>query len=321
MHISVIICTHNPRQDYLQRTLDALKAQTLPKEQWELLLVDNASKDPLASKWDLTWHPHARHVREDELGLTSARLRGIHESLGELLIFIDDDNVLEPLYLSRARSIQESHPHLGVFGAGLLEPEFEVVPPAEILPHVGMLALRKVISGTWSNNPHDASCLPWGAGLCATRKTANHYLKLLNQMCVSKFIDRSGGDLSSGGDDLFTWASVQTGHGFGVFPELRITHLISAGRLSRDYFFRLVEGHCFSHCIIDYLLTGKQTQSQTWIRKMRIRLNGFGLGGFTTGWQLAAGRGYSRAAQLIAEMSLTPLNFEPDCPFESDSRL
>jgi len=37
--VSVIICTHNPRPDYLQRVLDALKAQTLPKENWELLLM------------------------------------------------------------------------------------------------------------------------------------------------------------------------------------------------------------------------------------------------------------------------------------------
>jgi hypothetical protein len=48
----------------LRRVLDALKAQTLPKEQWELLLIDNASKEPLAESWDLSWHPHARHIRE-----------------------------------------------------------------------------------------------------------------------------------------------------------------------------------------------------------------------------------------------------------------
>jgi glycosyltransferase involved in cell wall biosynthesis len=31
MFISVIVCTFNPRADYLQRTLGALRAQTLPK--------------------------------------------------------------------------------------------------------------------------------------------------------------------------------------------------------------------------------------------------------------------------------------------------
>ena len=44
MDFSVIICTHNPRSDYLRRVLDALKAQTLLREQWELLLIDNGPR-------------------------------------------------------------------------------------------------------------------------------------------------------------------------------------------------------------------------------------------------------------------------------------
>ena len=74
MNISVVICSHNPREDYLRRVLAALKAQTLPKEQWELLLIDNASKEPLAGRW-VFWHPYARIIRENQLGLTPARLR------------------------------------------------------------------------------------------------------------------------------------------------------------------------------------------------------------------------------------------------------
>src|SRR5271170_3727335 len=105
MECSVIICTHNPRQDYLRLTLEGLEKQTLPKERWELLLIDNASKEPLAGKWDLSWHPNARHIREEELGLTPARLRGIKESKGGLLVFVDDDNVLEVNYLETALDI------------------------------------------------------------------------------------------------------------------------------------------------------------------------------------------------------------------------
>ena len=48
MNLSVVICTHNQRKDYLQRTLEALKAQTLPPAQWELLLIDNASDEKLS---------------------------------------------------------------------------------------------------------------------------------------------------------------------------------------------------------------------------------------------------------------------------------
>src|ERR1700722_8904228 len=126
--LSVIICTHNPRRDYLQRVLDALKAQTLPKEQWELLLIDNASKEPVAGRFDLSWQAQGRHVREDEVGLTAARLRGIKDSKSELLLFVDDDNVLAVDYLEQAVKIGRSMEFIGAWG-GCIEHEFEIVPP------------------------------------------------------------------------------------------------------------------------------------------------------------------------------------------------
>jgi glycosyltransferase involved in cell wall biosynthesis len=92
--VTVILCTHNPRRDCLGRVLDALRAQTIRLQQWEFLLIDNASKERLADIWDVSWHPRGRHLREDEIGLTAARLRGIRESRGQVLVFADDDNLL-----------------------------------------------------------------------------------------------------------------------------------------------------------------------------------------------------------------------------------
>jgi cellulose synthase/poly-beta-1,6-N-acetylglucosamine synthase-like glycosyltransferase len=71
MKLSVVICAHNPRPPYLARVLDALAAQTLPKEEWELLLVDNGSEPELRRQWDLSWHPLSRHIYE-----VAAYLRG-----------------------------------------------------------------------------------------------------------------------------------------------------------------------------------------------------------------------------------------------------
>ena len=99
---SVIICAHNPRGTSLHRTLEALDRRSLSKEEWELLLIDNASKEPLASRFDLSWHPNAQHMVENELGLFPARLCGMREARSDLLIFVDDDNVLEPNYLDEA---------------------------------------------------------------------------------------------------------------------------------------------------------------------------------------------------------------------------
>ena len=93
--LSVIICTHNPRQHFLLRVLSALERQSLPAIEWELIIVDNASARPIAEMFDISWHPLGRHVSEEKLGLTSARLRGIEEAKGEFLVFVDDDNVLD----------------------------------------------------------------------------------------------------------------------------------------------------------------------------------------------------------------------------------
>ena len=62
--LSVIICTHNPRPEYFRRALESLHAQTMPFEQWELLIIDNASEELLRNTWDISWHPRGRHVLE-----------------------------------------------------------------------------------------------------------------------------------------------------------------------------------------------------------------------------------------------------------------
>src|SRR5260370_12163363 len=125
---SVIICTHNPRMDYLARVLTALKEQTGSKELWEVLLIDSASDDPLAGRVDLLWQPNAKHIREAAVGLTNARIRGINESRGNLLVFVDDDNVLDRDYLEQAAQIASEYKHIGAFGASI-KAEFEVTPP------------------------------------------------------------------------------------------------------------------------------------------------------------------------------------------------
>src|SRR5215218_4539946 len=125
--ISVILCTHNPRPDYIDRTLSALTAQTLDRSRWELVLVDNASSPPVAERIDLAALPSAKLVVEQTLGLTPARLRGIRESIGELLVFVDDDNVLDPDFLETTLRVADEKPYLGSW-SGQCRPHFEEAP-------------------------------------------------------------------------------------------------------------------------------------------------------------------------------------------------
>jgi glycosyltransferase involved in cell wall biosynthesis len=305
--VTVILCTHNPRPDYLSRVLASLRGQTLPTEQWEFLLIDNASRQPLADTWDISWHSRGRHIRVDDLGLTPARLHGIQESSGELLVFVDDDNLLVPDFLERATAISAQFPVLGVFGPGILEPDFEVQPPPQLRPYLNLLALRSELLALRSNNPKNAKCKPWGAGLCMTRRVANFYRRFVPELGITAVLDRRGQRLFAGGDDLFSRVAAEVGLGFGVFPELRITHLIAAGRLNQQYFFRLIHDHALSHGVLAYLFDGIQQRRIGMVRYVHLLLHAMRNGPFSMRCQWAESRGEDSAARFISANCLKPI--------------
>lgn len=281
--LSVIISSHNSREDFLQRTLDGLRAQTLCMEAWELLLIDNASAQPLVARSesggrrseggderaavggqpkrseaglpsdqrsevrevDLSWHPNGLLLRDEGGTLTGARLRGMREAKGRLLVFVDDDNVLEPGYLAEVVRLAEENPRLGCFGAGIIAPEFEVEPSPELLPYTHMLALRTVDTAQWNNTPGDAIA-PWGAGLVIRREVASEYARRAETSPLVKRLDRIGNNLFSGGDVEFSRVACDMGYGKGIFPSLKLLHLMPRKRLSKEYLLASAEGHAYS---------------------------------------------------------------------------
>ncbi len=310
--LSVIICTHNPVPEYLARVLRALAAQTLPQSHWELLLVDNASETPVATRCDLSWHPHGRTVREDRLGLTPARLRGIAEADGDILVFVDDDNALAPDYLQHAQALLAARPELGAIGAGTLEPEFAASPSPELRPYLALLALRSRPAAACSRDPGDAECVPWGAGLCVRREVVQTYVRLVAQLDTHGMLDRRGQRLFGNGDVAFSWAATRLGKGFGVFPELRAVHLIRAERLTQQYFLRMVFDSTFSNTVSDYLFLGLAPlgAAQRWRQWLRLPLRALRRGPFAMRMSWAVIRGVDCARELIEREGLKPLASE-----------
>jgi hypothetical protein len=249
---SVIICTHNPRSDYFARVLDGLRNQTLPMHKWELLIVDNASQVPLASTWDISWHPTARHLMESQLGLSPARLRGMREASADLIVFVDDDNVLDKQYLSEAVRIKKEWPVLGVWGSGSISADFEIKPPdnlGEFLPSV--VGNRDIAGPRWANFASCSDAIPWGAGLCVRKEIAQAYCKFCERSRI-QITDRRGDSLSSSGDKEISLVCCSNGLGIGIFPELKLKHLIPQHRVSEDYMVRLGEGIMVSNLLLDY---------------------------------------------------------------------
>lgn len=265
--ISVIICSHSPQPAYLDRVLEALKAQTLPLADWELLLVDNASEPPLAETIDLSWHPQARHILEPELGVVFARFRGLKESQGAISVFVDDDNVLDQDYLRLAVEIGASYPILGVWG-GQAAPEFDGgVPEAWTRSAWSMLAISEFDKDAWSNL-EQAETLPVGAGMCLRKAVAQKYISLVQEDSRRLSLGRRGELLISCEDFDIALAALDIGLGMGKFVRLKLVHILPIRRLSEKYLLNLVKGIVYSRAIMDFL-RNKQPEQLPWRTKAR----------------------------------------------------
>jgi len=93
--ISVIIPTYN-RKDSLLRTLESLKQQTFPMNRFEVIVVDDGSIDDTQVVASQKFSFAFRYVHQKQQGATAARNYGATISMGEILVFIDDDVTVSP---------------------------------------------------------------------------------------------------------------------------------------------------------------------------------------------------------------------------------
>lgn len=247
--LSVIIPTHNPHRGRLARTLAGLAAQTLPAADWETLLIDNASSPALSAATLPAPAPaHLRILPEPALGLTAARRCGLLAARGEICVLVDDDNVLAPTYLADAIRHFTAYPKLGAAG-GPSRPEFETPPPDWTREFFPLLALRDLgsapILAALERAPDGSHWLypdaaPIGAGLALRRTAATAWLERISS--TPALSDRRGSALTSGGDNDIVLTLLHAGWQVGYFPELTLTHLIPAARLTPNYLARLNRG-------------------------------------------------------------------------------
>jgi len=285
--VSVVVCAHNSRVDFLTRVLEALKKQTLDAKRWELTVVDNGSRTPIAEvlkggtveglrgvegglkggtveglrgvEGEIELGENAKLVRnevpEEEASLVGARKRGMRESQGEVLVFVDDDNVLAPDYLEQVARIAKEWPRLGAWGGRIV---LEYEDPSKKLPAEieGILCQRELTVPAWSNVENHHASTPWGAGLCVRRAVAERYLQRLEEEPDRAGLDPVGREMRFGGDTDLVYTGLRMGFGKGVFPELSLTHLIPPRRCDPAFLERAFEAHGYSSVYHGWLDTG-----------------------------------------------------------------
>lgn len=238
MTITVAICTHNPVPAILQRCLAGLRQQAAMPPQAELLVIDNASDRPLPFKTDEFPAGHfasIRVVREEKLGLAHARHRALQEAQGEIVVFVDDDNILAPDFLSKTAAFFSVRPQAGAVG-GRCHGVFDVTPPEWFAAVSAYLAIvdqgdkpfHLKEPGWWA---------PVGAGLAVRKEPALQ--AFAKPMLLT---DRKGKSLASGGDTEICYRISLLGYELWYFPDLELGHFIPAGRWEMPYLMRLADG-------------------------------------------------------------------------------
>lgn len=207
---------------------------------WEVLVVDNNSNDKTAevvkqyqNNWNYSFA--LRYCFEAQQGLAFARQKAITEAKGELIGFLDDDNLPEGNWVAAAYKFGQSHPQVGAYGSKIVG-DFEVTPPNNFNRIATFLAL---IDRGKSAKLFDSKkkMFPPGAGL-VVRKS----VWLENVPAKLVLSGRVAGKMLAS-EDLEALRYLQGG-GWEIWynPEMVVHHLIPKGRLEKDYLMKLCYG-------------------------------------------------------------------------------
>lgn len=155
MLLSYVIVTHNRREALLQ-TLRQLPAVTpLPSDQWQTIVVDNASTDGTA-----------KAVRERIPGVTmlrrqinegsAARNLGVAQAAGRFIVFLDDDSHPTPGAIERALLLLEARQEVGLVGGRVELPDGSQDGAALpiVMPACALVVRRSAFQSIGGFDPH-----------------------------------------------------------------------------------------------------------------------------------------------------------------------
>lgn len=233
--ISVILCTYN-RDRYIYNVLRSIVNGDLPRSEYEIVLVDNNSSDNTKGECQrfVADFPDVvlRYCFEEKQGLSHARNCGITNAHGDLLVYVDDDAIVNKEYLSTYADFFKRNSDAVAAGGPIL-PQYDGCEEPQWMSHyTRQLITGKLYLGEHEREfPHDA--FP-GGGNAAYRKSVFDTVGLFNVE-----LGRKGNSLIGAEEkDLFDKMAT-AGMKFYYLPTAILYHLIPPKKLTQDYFDRL----------------------------------------------------------------------------------
>ena len=136
IQISAIICTYN-REQYLTKCLKSIKDQTLSKDLYEIVIIDNCSTDNTKNITHIFSNNNptinVSYFYESNLGLSFARNTGWKQAKGKYVYYIDDDGIITPNSFKQFITVFNSSNDRVVACGGRIYVDYETSKP-EWLP-------------------------------------------------------------------------------------------------------------------------------------------------------------------------------------------
>ena len=128
--ISIVIPTSN-RAVMLADTLESFAAQSIPTNRYEVVVVDDGSKDATPEVCrDFGSRMQLRYLHIENSGISAAKNTGILASRGRILLFCDDDDIADSHLLEEHLKAHKQHPeeNIAVLGYTTWAPTLSVTP-------------------------------------------------------------------------------------------------------------------------------------------------------------------------------------------------
>jgi glycosyltransferase involved in cell wall biosynthesis len=229
MKVTVAICTWN-RARLLDQTLAEMQKLRAPSGvQWEILVVNNNCCDDTDGV--IARHSKRlplRRLFESKPGKSYACNLAITEASGELILWTDDDVLVDPGLLDGYVEMARAWPDAAFF-AGAIEPWFESKPPRWIRRHLASL------KGVYVIADHSPEVRPLRQGEAVYGANMAFRSSVARQFSFNVNLGRIQGQLLGGDDTELVQRVTQSGY-YGVWvPGARVKHFIPGERLTLSY--------------------------------------------------------------------------------------
>lgn len=232
--ISVVICTY-ARYDVLRKAVKSLTTQTLSKDDFEILIIDNTpnAETELGAemKKELADISNLTYVFEKIPGLSNARNVGYKLANSPYISYLDDDAIAEPQWLEEVLKGFETFNNVGVVG-GRIAPIWEIPRPSWL----GDALVGNVSVVDWGGELRLADETEWFAG--ANISFAKSVLEEAGGFSTN--LGRKGAGqvlLSNEESELLDF--VKRSDYVEVYnPKASVDHLVEKKRLRREWFRR-----------------------------------------------------------------------------------